>query len=373
MRAKPLFYIILVFTAIAFFWWAYSLISMSIRNSNDTLKQLRSLVFEAEAQFLKYNDPLFYQDKSILHFKLHVHKIKVSQDLFAKIEEAYPQLNFEVVGGKLVIHPKPEEIQRVKQEKTQQTVMYVSEGLVFLLLLLFGFTWVFRSLNSMILVNHQQSNFLLSVTHELKTPIASIKLFLQTIQKRELPREQMMRLTENSIDDADRLNELVENVLLATRIEGRSYTYNFESVDFSSMLEEIVENYKRKFGQKFYFRPVIADDIFLEADEFSLKLVIYNLIENAMKYSQKGTEIVVALQKDTEHILFSVTDQGVGIAKNEIDNIFRKFYRVGNESTRSAKGTGLGLYIVQQVVENHHGSIEVKANEPKGTTFTIKL
>lgn len=251
--------------------------------------------------------------------------------------------------------------------------MLIGEGVVFLIILGLGFFVIYRAIKKEMALSAQQKNFLMAITHELKTPIASIKLLLQTISSRKLEQTQIQDLSKKAIDDADRLNQLVENILIATKIDERLYLLNKEEISLNKLIEKLITNsaFQRTHSIKFTLRN--SEEILLHADSSSMISIISNLLENAMKYSPEGSEIKIDLSEESNFVVLSVSDVGEGIPDEEKDNIFMKFYRVGNENTRKKKGTGLGLFIVKNLVLLHNGTIEVKNNFPEGTLFTLQL
>jgi signal transduction histidine kinase len=220
-------------------------------------------------------------------------------------------------------------------------------------------------------LHNQQKNFLLSVTHELKSPLASIKLYLETILKRDLGKEQTHSFLRNSLKDIERLDDLVENMLIATKIENRSYSFPKEDFDFSDLVEKVADRLQVHTCRTQTIRAEIEKGLHLTGDKFALTSVVTNLIENAVKYSPPCSTIGVKLWRNNGAIQFEVADTGIGINDEEKLKIFDKFYRVGSEDTRKTKGTGLGLFIVKQVL-NHHGAyIKVKNNAPTGSIFEV--
>lgn len=220
-------------------------------------------------------------------------------------------------------------------------------------------------------LHEQQRNFLLSVTHELKSPLASIKLYLQTILKRELEKEKRESFLKNSLKDIERLDDLVENMLIATRIENRSYSFPKEKFDFSDLVSKVAERLQGHTCSSQTIKCNLEKGVYVTGDKFALTLVVSNLIENAVKYSPPCEEITVRLQQKSNIITFSVADKGIGVNDEEKLRIFEKFYRVGSEDTRKTKGTGLGLYIVKQVLDKHQAQIRVKNNRPTGSIFEV--
>jgi signal transduction histidine kinase len=249
--------------------------------------------------------------------------------------------------------------------------MILGEGSVFLIILLVGIYFFQRTIKKESEFHQQQQNFLLSVTHELKSPLAAIKLVLQTLVKRDLTKDKRDQLIGNSIEDVGRLDDLVENMLLATRIENNSYSYPKELFDFSELVKSIFDRAIITSENTRNFQQQIEDNITIMGDRFALGSLINNILENAVKYSPVGAAVQVQLYQQSNRIFFIVADQGVGIADSERQKIFQKFYRSGNELTRQNKGTGLGLFIVEQVAKNHQAKVVVSNNQPKGTIFEI--
>jgi len=264
------------------------------------------------------------------------------------------------------------EFQELDEKYKRQEYMIFGEAAVFVVSLVIGVWLINRGYNKEMNAAQQRRNFLLSITHELKSPIASIKLVLETFLKRKLTLEQVNKLGSNGIKDADRLNKLVNNLLLAAKVE-IAYQPTFEEINITGLAEDIVNQIKNN-------HPVASisldyeDDISLmQGDVFGLSSVISNLIENGIKYSKETAKINVHLKQVKKKIIIQIQDQGIGISNEEKKKIFEKFYRVGNEDTRQTKGTGLGLYIVDQIIKAHQGSITVGDNSPEGSIFTISL
>ncbi len=252
-------------------------------------------------------------------------------------------------------------------------LMLYGEGVVFIGLITLGFWRMRKTFREEIALTRQQNNFLLSITHELKSPLASLKLSMQTIQKRQLDAEQVKTMADMSLDDIERLESLVENILLASKIESSNFQLNKELIDLTSITKNIFDRIRIKFTGQRNFQDHIEDNVYFYGDRFSFSSVIYNLIENAIKYSSTGADITVELKGDDKNIILRISDTGIGIPEIEKEKIFGRFYRIGSEETRKTKGTGLGLFIVNQVVLMHNGKIEVKNNIPEGSIFEITI
>jgi two-component system phosphate regulon sensor histidine kinase PhoR len=250
-------------------------------------------------------------------------------------------------------------------------LMIVGEGSIFLVLMVLGILQIRNTRKKEITLANQQKNFLLSVTHELKSPIASAKLQLQTLQKRELPKEKQQEIIASAIADTERLNNLAENILLAARIDNDAFSLHTESANISELIKETIKSHSLSVTQKTFFN--IQEEIFLNIDKISFPSIALNLYENAVKYSPADSTITVTLKRENSKIIFAIADEGPGIPDQEKSLVFNKFYRIGNEETRSAKGTGLGLYIVKHIVGQHKGVIAVKNNSPKGSIFEVSF
>ena len=255
----------------------------------------------------------------------------------------------------------------------ERTGMILGEGSMFIFVFVFGAVSLHKSIKKERKLHEQKKNFLLSVTHELKSPLASIKLLLQTIQKRDLTKQQTQDFIGKALLDIERLDDMVENMLLASKIDNRSYTFPKAGFNLSVLVDNIVNRLqlnKCDLNEQL-INAEIEPKIEITGDKFALTSVVTNLIENAIKYSGPCEVVDVKLYSKNGLIHLEVADHGIGIADNEKSRIFDKFYRVGSEDTRNTKGTGLGLYIVKEVLEKHEASIRVKDNEPTGSIFEV--
>jgi signal transduction histidine kinase len=259
--------------------------------------------------------------------------------------------------------------QKKFNEKTKR--MILGEGSVLFLGLLWAIWVLYRSFQKEADLASQRRNFLLSITHELKSPIASIQLILQTFQKRKLEEKQFNHLVNSADKEADRLNELVNNLLLSAKLE-TAYEPVFEEISLKPFLEDIIAKMQVRFPKaNIQFSGVEVP--ILRGDKQGLQSVFLNLIENGVKYSPLEPTINLQYSYKKDTFIFEIADNGIGIANTEKKKIFERFYRIGSEETRTTKGTGLGLYIVNQIVKAHDGTIQVLDNAPKGTVFKIIL
>jgi signal transduction histidine kinase len=254
----------------------------------------------------------------------------------------------------------------------RKTLMIVGEGSVFLLLLVFGLFKISSSIRKELTFSQRKSNFLLSVTHELKTPIASTKLYLQTLMRRELPNEKKEDLLAKALEENERLELLIDNILNASRLDNRALTPIKTEINFNELSNQVIERFKKRY-QNLKIVAKNEESVLVSADEFMLETILTNLIENAVKYAGIDSEITLFSKRINQQIHFGVEDLGPGITDEEKESIFTKFYRSGNEETRQTKGSGLGLYIVSEFVHLHQGKIICKNNSPKGCIFEVTL
>ncbi|NCI45343.1 sensor histidine kinase [Sediminibacterium soli] len=258
------------------------------------------------------------------------------------------------------------EIEDIKKRKTAQ---YLGEGITFLAVIVVGAVFVFRATRRQFRLSQQQQNFLMAITHELKTPIAVTQLNLETLQKRKLDEEKQQKLISSTLQEANRLNMLCNNILLATQLDA-GYVSNKQEINLTDLVEGCVDDFRMRFPQR-VVEEAITQAIYLNGDTLLLQMLVNNLVENAIKYSPKDTPVRVCLGNEQGRIRLSVLDEGYGIPAEERKKVFEKFYRIGNENTRKTKGTGLGLYLCRKIAESHNGYISVTDHKPSGTNFAV--
>ena len=260
----------------------------------------------------------------------------------------------------------------IRAETTSFYYMIHGEAIVFAIALILGIFYLYRLYKKEISVASQQKNFLLSITHELNSPLTSIKLVFETLKRRALGKTQVEQLSSNGLEETVRLESLVDKLLFGAKLES-SYSFHMESTDLNKFLDHIVSRYQQQFSD-YTFTLDSDTSISREIDKEAITIMINNLIENAIKYSPKQTEISVTLNEKNGKAVISVLDQGVGVLKKDMPYIFDQFYRSGSEETRTTKGTGIGLYISQQIALAHKSKLNVKAGDNgKGSEFFLEL
>jgi len=315
MRPLLFFYVLVIYVVLQFCWWAYLLVVLNRE------------VYEYKMEIVALkntNAQLLASDREIFIEKLH-----------------------------------------------DRWLMVAGEGAVFITLLILGINLTRRAFKKEFMLARQQKNFLLSITHEFKSPLAAIKLSLQTLHKHHLDEEKQQSLIKRSLSDTDRIQNLIENALTAAQIESQNIELQNEEFNLSALLNDIVKDKSAHLKDGHEIKAEIPDNVFMKGDVLAISSVILNLLENAEKYSPENSIIQLELLERDKHIVIRVKDNGSGIPDEEKENIFDKFYRIGNEDTRKTKGTGLGLYIVKNIVALHNGKVFVKDNHPQGTVFEI--
>ena len=265
-----------------------------------------------------------------------------------------------------------QKFEKIQDEKKRKTAQYIGEGVTFLVLSMVGALFVYRALRKQIKLQQQQQHFMMAVTHELKTPIAAARLNLETLLKHNLDDAKRQKLLNMTLEETNRLNTLTSNILVSSQLEGGRYLFAREEINFS----ELVQNSFRDFTNRFPNRTWTSDitpDIDFTGDPLLLQILVNNLLENAVKYSPKTGAIGCSLAANKKAIILKVTDEGPGIPDNEKQKVFEKFYRIGNENTRTAKGTGLGLYLCKKIADDHRGNIRITDNAGTGCIFTVSF
>lgn len=260
---------------------------------------------------------------------------------------------------------------QILNEEHRKTTQYVAEGITFLALIVLGAAFMYRAVRRQFAIQRQQENLMMAITHELKTPIAVAKLNLETLQKYRLDEARQQRLIEMTLKETNRLDVLAGNILVTAQLEtGKGATK--EELNFSDLVNSCISDFRRRFADRSW-NTSIAEDCELQGDSFLLQILVNNLLENAAKYSPPHSPVYCSLLQDTGHIILIVADEGPGIVPEERKKVFQKFYRIGNEETRSAKGTGLGLYLCKKIADQHSASIRVEGNTPHGARFIVKF
>lgn len=270
----------------------------------------------------------------------------------------------------ITIRQLEKDVEFINDEYRRNATKYIGEGITFFILILIGAAFVYRSVRRQIRLQQQQQNFMMAVTHELKTPISVARLNLETLQKYHLDPEMQKKLIQMTLQETARLNTLTNNILISSQLEGGGYVFSKDELDLSDLFRDCIQDYKNRYTDRKFIEE-IQPEIEIEGDALLLQMLINNLLDNAVKYSPKEKPVICRLQKKNSRGWLSIIDEGPGIPDTEKKKVFEKFYRVGNESTRKTQGTGLGLYLCRKIAADHNADISVTNNTTTGCNFTV--
>lgn len=247
------------------------------------------------------------------------------------------------------------------------------QGLILLVIILVGVYVIFLFWRRQSTLYNEQKDFISQVTHELKSPLASIKLHLETIRLRKPPPEKMEQFLDVMLEDIERLDNLISNFLMTAKLEQKGRSQNYPIIDFSAFVKKYMEHQKSKLPEGGNIAIEIEEGIRAAIDVDGMETALRNLFENAVLYSVASPEIRVCLKREGKVCNLTFQDSGKGIDPKELKKIFRMFYRVRRPG-ENIRGTGLGLHIVKSVIKEHGGKILVTSEgNGKGSTFHIYL
>jgi two-component system phosphate regulon sensor histidine kinase PhoR len=273
-----------------------------------------------------------------------------------------------------VIRPTEAAWGAILAEYRRHIVMMTSEGAFFAVLLVVFMGLLWRTLRREIALERQHHNFLSAITHELKSPIAAIRIALETVVRGRADEAMSKKFIGNALADTDRLDGLVQKVLHATRFGSGSAGIRPSRAPLGVVIERAVAAFKpRADAVGATVATEIDHDLMADFDDEAMTIVVSNLLENALKYGGEPAVITVALRAENDRVELDVRDNGSGIPEEAIPFIFDRFYRAGDEMTRTSQGTGLGLYLVQRIMKAHHGAVSVASTGADGSTLRVVL
>lgn len=257
--------------------------------------------------------------------------------------------------------------------RQRRIVMVASEGVAFAMAMTFGAWLIFRSLRREEQLRRDEANFLAAVTHELKSPLASLRLHAESLEMRASDAERVRTYAARMREDVDRLERLVENLLAAGRAQAGALDLRPVEIDLSTELVRYVDGTAPLLEARgIALRARIEPAVRVLADPGAFRTVVENLVDNAVKYSAAPASVELALRREGPLARFEVRDHGVGLDREERERVFERFYRAGDERVRTTKGTGLGLFLVKEIATAHHGSVGVEsAGRGQGSTFYV--
>ncbi len=248
-------------------------------------------------------------------------------------------------------------------------------GLTLLIFLLIGMYFVFIYLTRQININRLYENFIANFTHELKSPLASIQLYVETLQKRRVDNKTYRQFLANMMDDIYRLKRIIDNILDISQIEQNKKLYHFQHYSAQPFLRALLNECKKNLklsDEQIKIKGRVKG--YVLADREALGMVFTNLIDNARKYSPGGLDLTISLRSESNRLIIDFQDRGIGIPFSEQPFVFQKFYRVQSKNSPNVQGTGLGLYLAREILRAHDGRLEVFSPGPgKGSTFRVVL
>ncbi len=257
----------------------------------------------------------------------------------------------------------------------RHVLMFASEGVFFLLIALAGFALIYRALAQQVRLRRQRATFLSAVTHELKSPLAALRLYLETLEAGRVGEEKRGAVLRNMADDVERLERLVSNLLRAGELDSGHIAPRLEPVDLGSLVARAVDDARERLlkpGDA--LAAAVADGVVVRGDAELLRSVVDNLIDNAVKYSPPPRRIDVQVERHNGSAVLEVRDRGAGVDPETAASLFEPFSRGEDEMTRRTKGTGLGLYLVRGIVTAHGGTCDVESEGAgRGTAVRCRL
>lgn len=243
-------------------------------------------------------------------------------------------------------------------------------------ILIFGLTLTIRIVSHEIELGKMKSDFVSTVSHEFKSPLTSIRQLSEMLQTGRVPSEERrQRYYDVLLEQSERLSLLIDNILDFAKMEEGKKEFEFRTVEMGPLLEELVSTIQQQVRHEGFTVEAKFDNSLpsIQADRTAIIQAITNLIDNGIKYSAGAKKVCVRGFTENQYLIIAVQDFGVGIKPEEIDKVFERFYRGGDELTRTVKGSGLGLTLVKQIVQAHHGTVHVESEPGRGSTFSIRL
>jgi signal transduction histidine kinase len=250
---------------------------------------------------------------------------------------------------------------------------------VFLLIagiLVFGLILTMRSVSHELALARMKSDFVSTVSHEFKSPLTSIRQLAEMLQSGRVPSEERrQKYYDVLLEQSERLTLLTDNILSLAKIEEGRAEFAFETTDIPALLAGVVTSIQERVRHEGFDIGIDIEGTLplLSVDRTALSQAVTNLIDNAIKYSGESRKVSVRASLEEKAVAIAVRDFGIGIKKEDLPRLFERFYRAGDELTRTVKGSGLGLTLVKELVEAHRGKIEVESEPGRGSVFTIRL
>jgi signal transduction histidine kinase len=258
----------------------------------------------------------------------------------------------------------------------RQIAVYTWTGFLVIVLILIAAGVATRAVGNQIRVNEMKNDFIATVTHELKTPLASMRVLVDTLLEGHVVDEaQRTKYLQLTAKENERLSRMIDNFLTFSRMERNKVGFTLADARPDAMARDAIEAVQTKYAaQSCHLTVDIAKELpEIQADHDAVVTVLVNLLDNACKYTNEHKQVTLKVFPDTDSVCFAVTDNGIGLARRHVRKIFERFYQVDSSLSRKAEGCGLGLSIVKFIVDAHGGKISVESKPDQGSTFTVRL
>lgn len=363
--------LISLYLVMAVIWWTWSLVAYGVRTVELEKAWLKRDFQHMETRLSLDLISNRYPGHEQVKWNGSLYRCDLTK-LFDDINQNEHHLHINIDNKKqLAISGLEEQMSVIDERLHKNKIKWLGEGVTLgaLLLVILGLMW--SNLNRILKLNQQQTNFLLAVTHELKTPIAAAKLAIETALRKPEPDlfERMLTLSKQNMN---RLAKTMDKVLLATRLDTNIAQPNKDWILVEELLEESLNQAQvaPEFMNNIHFD--VERGLQILADMPMLATALQNLISNSIKYSEENcVSINISTHVGNERCIIWVKDNGIGIEATEKKMVVKKFYRVGDEHTRARQGTGLGLYLVNQIAKMHNAQLIIEDNTPSGTSIGI--
>lgn len=383
IRLTVTIFIVILYMISALSWWAIALIRFQetqFKNEIETIHIKEQLAIskienwalresnknpskEPKDAGIKINGTLYFIDSTALKAE-----INRGFEEFYVFFMTIRQQNM----SELCLNVKPEIKHRLETTLIKKKRAWIGEGLTLGFITIIIGIAMFVYLDKIIRLNTQQNNFLLAVTHELKTPISATRLALQTIEK-DKTQKFLPKMIEMANSNILRLSQMVDQILMATRFESKFNDPVFSDLELLEFVKRTLDTMELPQNFRDRLELSISEDIQVSFDELMFATVIRNLVTNAFKYSDEIGAVKIKVDQSKNGFILMVSDEGIGINESEKKKVFEKFYRVGDEKTRTKPGSGLGLYLVKKITEIHGGTVSIEDNNPTGTIFKLSF
>lgn len=365
LRQKSFYIVLFIFSLACLLWWVLHLVRLSNAESRLALRYIELQKMELQQRLLQRP----YQGR-LLHLENGL-PIHVPVDSLPPLSDEFPELQVRVEKDLLVIEPKTGYLANRLQAFQKQRYMLLGQAMFFLLLLCTGFYLLFHALQKARALHEMQNQFLLGITHDLKTPLAAVQLVLDTLRRNDIPANERERFLQLASSDTQQLQEQVENILQVIRIESGA-SFLRERLDLADLIRKEAGLFSQRQANRFLIKISTHVACVVRGDAEWLGLVLRNVLDNAAKYSLPATTIHIRLSCKQQKVLLEIEDQGCGIRPEDLPHLGTRFFRSPAESGHR-RGSGLGLYLCKQILILHRGRVELRAAPIKGTIVSIEL